>query len=407
MRHYFGAVTAALLLLVVRIPAQGQATIPPAETRQSQDPAKLFTKGSLWTGTNYQVRPTKITSKPNAIALIITERDGNNFKAEMLGSGKHMRIVVGSVAGEKIEWSGAPGQAKPGHYNVGAINGKRIEIKYFKTKGDPVEYGSLTLELATPLTDLLTEGSVWRGGEQQTSTRYVPIEIVITNRTGDTFTANMIFGGKVHRRLEGKIEKDDISWWGAKDEKKPGSLHAGKISGGSITGTFTINPDGMGEKLAFNFERVAQVAGNPLNQIDPNWNPWNFEGKFAANPNRQQQAAGKIVFAVLAHKAAEQAAQSDPNIVNFLLLKSLLAARDGAIDGALRDLAPNLTARQAGDVRELIVAAAEGSLDIRNLDAQAAKQRLVADLRGINPDLAEAAAFVDFLYLVHRATNRR
>jgi hypothetical protein len=406
MRHCFRLATAAVLLLVAHPPAQAQGT-PAAETRQSPDAAKLFTKGSLWSGTNYQLRPTKITSKPNAIALIVTDRDGDNFKGELLLDGKRLRNVVGTVAGEKIEWAAAPGQAKPGHFNVGTINGKRIDIKYFKTKGDTTEDGSLTLELATPLADLLTTGSVWRGGEQQTPTRYVPIGLVITERTGDTFRADMIFNGKVHRKLEGKIEKDDISWWGVKGQPKPGSLHAGKIVGGSITGTFTINPDGSGEKLAFNFERVAQVAGNTPSRVDPNWNPWNFEGKFAANPNRQQQAAGKIVAAVLFHALVEEVWKSDPSFLNLVIFTSARNARDNAIDGALRDLAPNLSGRQILDIRLLITRTAEGRLDIRNLQERAAKDRLIADLREINPDLADAAVLADFLYIVHQATSRR
>jgi formylglycine-generating enzyme required for sulfatase activity/predicted Ser/Thr protein kinase len=108
--------------------------------------AHLLLKGSVWQGTAIQGRPKQVTQGP--FEVIITERIGQKFTGEMLWKGKHLRNIEGSVMNGVINWYGAPGEPNKGHYNVGTINDKQIEVKFYKTEklieaGD--EDGTLTL----------------------------------------------------------------------------------------------------------------------------------------------------------------------------------------------------------------------------------------------------------------------
>jgi hypothetical protein len=75
----------------------------------------------------------------------VLERDGNSFRADLWNVNHHQRFVVGNVREGKIEWNGAPGETDRGDYNVGTINGKRIDIKYYRSKGDTEADGTFYL----------------------------------------------------------------------------------------------------------------------------------------------------------------------------------------------------------------------------------------------------------------------
>lgn len=268
-----------LFVALSALPAAAQA---PAQASQSPTTAEWLAKGSSWWGKSYQVKPTK--TAPQSISLIILDRNGNDFRADMLWNGRHLRYVAGKVDGDRIEWSAAPGERNQGHFNAGTIKGKRIDIKYFKTKDTPVEDGTLILE-------------------------FQPVNAI---------------------RLSG---------------------------------------DGR---------------------------------------ERLQNAALKIGGAALAHAAAVQAAnQGDNDAFTVAFVVVALSARNVAIESALRDLFPRLSGRQSGDVRLLVTRAIEDGLSRTNRDEQAAKQRLINDLRQIDPEFADVAQAADFIYAIYQACRGR
>jgi hypothetical protein len=124
-------------------------------------------------------------------------------------------------------------------------------------------------------------------------------------------------------------------------------------------------------------------------------------------PTQEQIQNGvvKIGFAVAAHLVADKAAKDDPsNLGKQIAVGLLKGARDAAVESGLRDLFPRLTPRQAGDIRRL----ACGILDGRFLgnNAQEAKTRLMADLRAVDPNLADVVLIADFLYSVSQLRGR-
>jgi hypothetical protein len=132
-------------------------------------------------------------------------------------------------------------------------------------------------------------------------------------------------------------------------------------------------------------------------------------------PPQIQNAAGKIGLAVLADLAARKILEdtlANPNANPFEkdlargAAKIAREARDALIQSALRDLFPRLTPRQAGDIQFLISQAADGRLNIANLNQQEAKQRLINDLRAISPDLANAAAVADLIFAIYQGSRR-
>jgi hypothetical protein len=123
-------------------------------------------------------------------------------------------------------------------------------------------------------------------------------------------------------------------------------------------------------------------------------------------PTQQQlqQAGGKVIIAALAHAAARDLAQQ-PNAGprDAFAEQIALAVRNAAIDSALGDLFPRLNTHRRRDIRLLISDAIDGRLNLFNQHQQKAKQRLIKDLRTIDPNLAEAAALAEFIYGVHQA----
>jgi hypothetical protein len=121
-----------------------------------------------------------------------------------------------------------------------------------------------------------------------------------------------------------------------------------------------------------------------------------------------QNAGGKIVVAAVAHATArELAAKPNAGFAEKLAESFALGLRDAAIEGAVGDLFPRLSPGQRRDVQFLISDAVDGRLKLFNLNQQAAKQRLIQDLRAIDPDMADVAVIADFIYFVHQAWQQR
>jgi hypothetical protein len=150
---------------------------------------------------------------------------------------------------------------------------------------------------------------------------------------------------------------------------------------------------------------VAQGGGNPDQFAPQLWGP-----QPAANGPTQaqlQNATAKIIIAVIAHEAARRQLQkANPDFGDILAETLARKIRDVAIESATRDLFPGLTQRQSRDVQSLVSSALDGRLNLGNGDAQAAKQRLVNDLRANNPDMANAAVIADFIYAIYQAKQR-
>lgn len=132
-----------------------------------------------------------------------------------------------------------------------------------------------------------------------------------------------------------------------------------------------------------------------------------FRGGNGPTQQQMENGAVKIVLACVAHAIAKQAAEA-PNagFAEFLALQLAINVRDQAIRSALNDLFPGLSPRQSSDLQRLISPATDGRLNLNNLDQQQAKQRLAADLRAIDPNLANVAVIADFIFTIHQMQQR-
>ncbi len=130
--------------------------------------------------------------------------------------------------------------------------------------------------------------------------------------------------------------------------------------------------------------------------------------RLATAPRQEQmgQAVTKIGVALAAYLAATKLMQKNPDDRAALIGAGLaLRGRDAAIESALADLFPSLSPRQAGDIQKLATSILEGKRTL-DPDAQKAKDRLIADLRTANPDLAEAAMIADFVFTLSQLPRR-
>lgn len=130
------------------------AKLKEAQTKSAQvvvpapvpDLAELLVKGSVWETSGFQFS----NQQTYKYKTIVTERDGDSFKADMVGlAGQHVRSIEGTVKDGIIRWQGVPGKPNPGWYSIGTINGPRIEAKgYSAPDGDSKrnELGRTTME---------------------------------------------------------------------------------------------------------------------------------------------------------------------------------------------------------------------------------------------------------------------
>jgi len=236
-------ITAATALLLLPAPLTAQKE-KPAPSAQKPEPAEWLVKGARWLGQG----PGK------GYDLIITERDGNNFTAELLLNGRHFRNVAGSVSGDKIKWYGAMGEKNLGYYNRGAINGKRIEVEYFKTdfSTDTNAHGKLVLEyepakgtatakpvvaekpVTAPVSPFQSK-SVWTDDTGSKT-------LSVTELDGATFRGRFTIGTNYVRDVTGTFKDGKVSWL-AKDVRaikggaghdNHGTLSTDKLGGSKI-----------------------------------------------------------------------------------------------------------------------------------------------------------------------------
>jgi hypothetical protein len=131
-----------------------------------------------------------------------------------------------------------------------------------------------------------------------------------------------------------------------------------------------------------------------------------FQAGDATGPDEQavQRGIAKILLAALANVAA----QEQPKDLGEAIAQQLaIRLRDEAIQSAVGDLYPQLTPAQRQGVRRVICLALDGRLNLENLDRQAARDRLMGQLRQANPDASAAAEVADFIYRVHLAYRAR
>jgi GYF domain 2 len=138
-------------------PQSGQPANPqpvPSGTSEKKEPtlkpgsSDLLVKGSVWQGALHQWLPN--VQPVMGMSLVVTEREGNTYKGELLLNGKRLRLVVGTVEAGVIEWHGAPGQPRPGHLNKGAINGGKLEVFVNGESGGQRLAAATLLEVVRP-----------------------------------------------------------------------------------------------------------------------------------------------------------------------------------------------------------------------------------------------------------------
>lgn len=110
----------------------------------------LLKVGSKWTG---EVRTLGFGDNVSfdRIALVVTEREGDKFKAKISGDGPN-GIVEGTVDNGAINWRKAAKQQRfrdePGPPMVGEMNGRRIEVRFDGSFGaSGRRKGTMSLEL--------------------------------------------------------------------------------------------------------------------------------------------------------------------------------------------------------------------------------------------------------------------
>jgi hypothetical protein len=123
-----------------------------------------------------------------------------------------------------------------------------------------------------------------------------------------------------------------------------------------------------------------------------------------ADEQAVQRAIAKILLAAVANAVGQQ--QPD-NLGEVIAQQLALRLRDEAILSAVGDLFPQLTPAQRQGVRRVLCLSLDGQLNLDNLDRQAARDRLMTQLRQANPDVGAAAEVADFIYRVHQANRGR
>ena len=97
----------------------------------------------------------------------------------------------------------------------------------------------------------------------------------------------------------------------------------------------------------------------------------------------------------------------DAGFFEFAAAQVARKTRDEIIGEAVKDLFPQLTARESSKVRQMVCLAFDDKLTQANLTRLHAKEALMEDLRSANPDIAAAAQVADFLMAVQAAKGNR
>jgi hypothetical protein len=119
-----------------------------------------------------------------------------------------------------------------------------------------------------------------------------------------------------------------------------------------------------------------------------------------AGPSDDQVARAvlKAFGALVLHEGSKP--QADDDLGDMILRGVARAGRDGLIDSALEDFLPDNTALERAAVRNLAVLALDGRLS-RDRD------KVVAQLRRDNPDMANAVEITEFLINLGKAVDSK
>jgi hypothetical protein len=116
------------------------------------------------------------------------------------------------------------------------------------------------------------------------------------------------------------------------------------------------------------------------------------------------RAIAKIVGAVVAHAASQPEEEDD--FLTIVLKKGLQAGRDGLVESAIKEVYPQLSARELMAVRRTICLSLDGQLNEAQWARSTARDELISALQGSNPDAAAAVQIADFVGQVVEANSR-
>lgn len=120
------------------------------------------------------------------------------------------------------------------------------------------------------------------------------------------------------------------------------------------------------------------------------------------------QGIAKILGAAVAHAVAVDRVQNgEGGLLDGLIIETARSARDAAIKSALDDLFLGLSRDESVTAGRMVCLALDGRLTLDEYNEQAAKDRLIEQLRAGDPDFAAAAEVADFIYRVARAARSR
>jgi hypothetical protein len=174
------------------------------------------------------------------------------------------------------------------------------------------------------------------------------------------------------------------------------------------TSRWSCNSNGPGANGSFTVEFTPENLRTHTGEVLVMRPPFQPPPQNGPTQEQMNAAGGKVILAVIAHAAAREVVRKNPNGIAEQIAEGIAkGVRDEAMRSALRDLFPGLTQGQSRDIQTLLSGAADGRLNIRNLGQQEAKQRLINDLRSRNPDLADAAAVAEFIYVIHQLGQQR
>ena len=112
-----------------------------------------FVVGSVWQGTEKVTKPSPQTTNWK---LIVTSRDGESFKADLVwldqSATQVFRRIEGTLKADgSMVWHGAAGERRPGHPHAGTLKGDQIDARISgNLAGTAAAEGTLTLKRIEP-----------------------------------------------------------------------------------------------------------------------------------------------------------------------------------------------------------------------------------------------------------------
>jgi hypothetical protein len=109
--------------------------------------AECFVKGSIWQGIQTQTRPLV---KQVKVELFVTDRNGEQFKADLRRDGQHLRDIEGTIKDGSISWQAADSESSKGFPHAGSINGKQLQVTYSGKGATGRTEGAVILRCVSP-----------------------------------------------------------------------------------------------------------------------------------------------------------------------------------------------------------------------------------------------------------------